>query len=163
MATAAVSAGEGDVSSRVDGEAVVLVLNNSSGDVDAGGGADIESIGVVSTLGVSQRVIHGDTVHSQVGDAVDAESLDGGVQDVEVLDVGVLERVSAEELGLGLAAVASLGVPPSLTLAVDGVTGSTLNEEVGTSEGDQRTFPLLVAEGSLSLEDDLYRKLNRER
>jgi hypothetical protein len=102
-----------------------------------------------------------DVVDSKVGDAVDAESLDRGVENVQALDVGVLKRVCAEELGLGLSTVAALGVPPSLTLAVNRVTRGTLDEEVVSGEGNQGTSPLLVAKGSLALEDDL-RLLARE-
>lgn len=155
MAAAAASAGEGDVSARVDGKAIILVLHDSSRDVHAGRGANIESVSVVATQGIAEGVIHVDVVDSKVGNAVDAEGLDGGVEDVQVLDVGVLKRVGAEELGLGLSAVAALGVPPALTLAVNRVTRGTLDEEVVSGEGNQGTFPLLVAKGSLALEDDL--------
>jgi hypothetical protein len=96
-----------------------------------------------------------DVVNSKVGDAVDAEGLDGGVENVQALDVGVLKGVGAEELGLLLSTVAALGIPPSLTLAVDRVARGTLDEEVVSGEGNQGTFPLLVAKGSLALEDDL--------
>ena len=61
----------------------------------------------------------------------------------------------AEELGLGLATVAALCVPPALTFTVNGVAGSTFDEKIVSGEGDQGTFPFLVAKGSLSLEDDL--------
>lgn len=155
MTTAAVSAGEGDVGARVDGKAIILVLDDSTRDVDSGGGANVEGVGVVATQGVAEGVVHVDVVHSEVGDAVDAESLDGGVENVQVLDVGVLEGVGAEELGLGLSAVAALGIPPSLTLTVNGVARGTLDEEVVSGEGNKGTFPLLVAKGGLALEDDL--------
>lgn len=155
MTTAAVSAGEGDVGARVDGKAIILVLDDSTRDVDSGRGANVEGVGVVATEGITEGVIHVDVVDSKVGDAVDAESLDGGVENVQVLDVGVLEGVGAEELGLGLSAVAALGVPPSLTLAVDRVARGTLDEEIVSGEGNQGAFPLLVAKGSLALEDDL--------
>jgi hypothetical protein len=155
VATAAASASEGDVSARVDGKAIILVLNDSSRDVHAGGRTNVESVGVVATQGIAEGVIHVDVVDSKVGNAVDAEGLDGGVENVQALDVGVLEGVGAEELGLGLSAVAALGIPPSLTLAVNIVARGTLDEEVVSGEGNQGTFPLLVAKGSLALEDDL--------
>lgn len=156
MTTTAVTTSEGDVGAGVDGEAVVLVLDDSAGDVNTGGGADIESVSVVSTLGISQRVVHVDVVDTEVGDSVDAESLNGSVDNVQVLDVGVLERMGTEELGLGLATVAALAIPPALTLTVNGVAIGTFDEKVVSSEGDQGTFPGIIAKGSLSLEDDLY-------
>lgn len=109
----------------------------------------------MATLGVAQRVVQVNTVDAKVGDTVDAEGLNRGVQDVEVLDVGVLERVGAEELGLGLAAVASLGIPPALALAVDGVARGSLNKKVVSGKGNERALPFLVTKGGLALEDDL--------
>lgn len=155
VTAAAVTAGEGDVGTRVDGETIILVLDDGSRDVHAGGGANVESIGVVSTERIAEGVVHVNTVDAQVGDAVDAESLDRGVENVQVLDVGVLEGVGAEELGLCLAAVAALAIPPSLTLAVDGVSRRSLDEQVVTGEGDERALPFGIAEGGLALEDDV--------
>jgi hypothetical protein len=63
--------------------------------------------------------------------------------------------VGAEELGLLLAAVAALGIPPALALAVDDVAGSAVDGELVASEGDEGTLPLLVAEGGLALEGNL--------
>lgn len=155
VTTAAVTAGEGDVGAGVDGKAVVLVLDVGAGDVDTSGRANIESISVVATLGVTEGVVKGDISQLDVVAGVDAEGLDGGVLDVEALDLGVLHGVSVEELGLLLAAVGTLGIPPALTLAVDGVAGSTRDGETVTAEGDERTLPLLVAKGGLALEDDV--------
>lgn len=60
---------------------------------------------------------------------VDAERLNGGVENVEALDARIGELMSAEELGLLLAAVAALGIPPSLSLAVDGVASRALDDD----------------------------------
>lgn len=155
MATTAVTPSESDIGARVDGETIILVLDDSARDVDASGRANVKSISVVATLGVAQGVIHVDIVDTKVGDAIDAERLDGGVDDVQLLDVGVLEGVGAEELGLGLATVAALGIPPTLTFTVNGVARGTLNEEVVSGESNQGAFPQSIAKGSLSLEDDL--------
>ena len=155
MATTAVTPSESDVGARVNGETIILVLDDSARDVDAGGRANIESISVVTTLGITQGVIHVDVVNTKVGDAIDAERLDRGVDNVQLLNVRVLEGVGAEELGLGLATVAALSIPPALTFAVNGVAGGTLDEKVVSGEGNQGTFPQSVAESSLSLEDDL--------
>lgn len=157
VATAAGAAGEGDVGARVDGEAVVLVLDDGARDVDASGGSDVEGVGVVATGRVTGRVVQVDIVDTQGGGAVDAESLDGGVLHAKTLDPRVLEGVGVEELGLGLAAVASLSVPPSGTASIDGVARGTLDSDGASREGDQRAFPLLVAERGGALESDLLR------
>lgn len=60
-----------------------------------------------------------------------------------------------EELWLGLAAVGTLAVPPALSTTVDGVVGSTSNDDVGAGDTDERSIPLLIAEGGLAVKDDL--------
>lgn len=48
MAAGAVAVLEGDVRAGVDGDAVILVVDLGTGDGNAGGAANIESIGVVA-------------------------------------------------------------------------------------------------------------------
>lgn len=157
MATAAGAAGEGDVGARVDGKAVVLVLDDGTGDVDTGRRTDIKGIGIVATTGVAGRVVQVDIVDAKVGGAVDAESLDGSVLDTQSLDPGVLKGVGVEELGLGLSTVAALSVPPLGTVSIDNVARGTLDGDGASGEGDQRTLPLLVTERGSTLEGDLSR------
>lgn len=57
-------------------------------------------------------------------------------------------------LGLGLAAVGSLSVPPLLTSGINGVAGGTHHFDVSSGDGDERTFPLLVSKGRCALEGD---------
>lgn len=154
MTTAALATSEGDVGTGVDSEAVILVLDDSSGNIDAGGGANVEGIGVVATLAVAQGVIQGNIVNAQVGHSVDAERLDGSVEDVELVNLGFLQGVSVEELGLGLSTVAALAVPPSRAVAINGVARGTFNDDVASRKGDERSLPLLVSKGCLSLEGD---------
>jgi hypothetical protein len=54
-----VTVGEGNVLSGVNGNAVVLVANNGTGDVDVLSIADIEAIGVVPALGVASLRVEG--------------------------------------------------------------------------------------------------------
>ena len=61
----------------------------------------------------------------------------------------------AEELGLGLAAVAALGVPPAGPVAVDLCAGGLLNRDVVTGHGDQRSLPFFVAKSCLAFKDNL--------
>lgn len=178
MAARAVAAREGDVCAGVDGQAVVLVVDGGAGDGDAGGGADVEGVGVVAKgVGVAGGVVDGDLVELQVGCRVDGEALDGGVLDVEVLDDGVLQGVGVEEserdaisqcfnmdyiyrererylLGLGLASIAALAIPPGWTTTVDEMARSTGDGDLGSADADERTRPLLVSEGGGSLEGD---------
>lgn len=60
-----------------------------------------------------------------------------------------------EELGLGLATVSSLAIPPAGSVAVEDGTRGSLHSDIGSGDGDQGARPFLVAEGGGSLEDDL--------
>ena len=62
--------------------------------------------------------------------------------------------MSVEELGLGLAAVRALCVPPASTITVKSGTGAIDGERV-TRDGNKRTLPLLVSKGGGALEDDM--------
>lgn len=106
---------------RVDSQAVVLVLDVGVADGDVGTLANVEGIGVVAALGITVGVVDGDVVEDQVV-GLYAESLHGCVLDVQAGDGRVLQLVGVEELGLVLAAVGSLGVPPSGSVTVDEMT-----------------------------------------
>ena len=81
---------------------------------------------------------------------------DAGFQDrtYDALDDGVGHLVGVEELGLFLAAVGSLSVPPAGSIAVESGT-SAIDSDGVTGDGDEGTGPLLVAEGGSALEDDV--------
>ena len=72
----------------------------------------------------------------------------------DALDDGVGHLVSVEHLGLGLATVGALGVPPTGSISVESGT-SAVDGDVVTGDGDEGTLPLLVAEGGGALEDDV--------
>jgi hypothetical protein len=72
----------------------------------------------------------------------------------QALDDRVGHRVSVEELGLGLAAVRALGVPPASTITIESSTGAIDSERV-TRDGNKRALPLLVSKGGSALEDDM--------
>jgi len=174
VATGAVAAGESDLGAAVNSEAVVLVVDGRAADGDFGGAADVEGIGVVAALGVAVLVVDGDAVELGVGGGVDGEDLHGGVLDglsqgillvivvighsvrvtYQTLDDRVRHRVSVEELGLGLAAVGTLGVPPASTITVEGSTSAIDGERV-TRDGNKRALPFLVSKGGSALEDDM--------
>lgn len=156
MAASAGATGEGDVGAGVDGQAVILVVHNGSGDVDVLGRANVKGICVVAELAaVTSRVVVGHIDDVEVGGRVDAHELDGRVLDVQALDVGLLEGVGVEELGLGLASVGALAVPPLGAVAIDDVARGAGDSDVGSGDGDQGSLPLLVSERGGTLEDDL--------
>ena len=57
-------------------------------------------------------------------------------------------------LGLGLATIGALPIPPFGAITIDNVTRSTLHGDLGTRDRDQRTCPLLVTESGFAREDD---------
>jgi hypothetical protein len=63
--------------------------------------------------------------------------------------------VGVHELGLGLAAVGALAVPPAGALAVNHGAGVLLDGDVLAAEADQGAAPLFVAECGGAFEDDL--------
>lgn len=155
MATSAGRARNSDISTRVDSDTVVLVVDVGTSDGDTRGRADIESISVVAlVLAITSGVIDGDAAKSKLLRVVDGEDLNRRVLDLDVLDLGVCHLVGVEELGLGLAAVGTLAVPPSATLAVNNGARSTDNGDLVTRNGNKRTAPLLIAKGSGTLEGD---------
>lgn len=155
VATRAGSTAELDVGAGVDSEAVILVLHYCTGNVNAIRVANVKAISVVTTLAITQAVINVHIIHIKRLGAADAESLNRRVLNVEVVDVRVLEAVRGKELGLGLATVGALGIPPPLALALNRVARLAVNDNVGAAEGDQRSTPFLVAESRRALEDDL--------
>jgi hypothetical protein len=60
--------------------------------------------------------------------------------------------VGVEELGLGLATVGTLAIPPSATLAVNDRARSTDDGDMIARDRDKRTTPLLVTKGGGTLE-----------
>lgn len=153
MTTVAVAVGEGDVLTGVDGQAVVLVVDGGAVNSDVGAGTDVKGIGIVAELGtggvVEEDVLDGEVV------GLDAEAMDGGVVDLQAGDVRLVQLVGREELGLLLATVASLAVPPTSTITVNLSTRVLLDGNTGSGRGNQGALPFLVAEGGGTVEDDL--------
>lgn len=148
-------ASELDVGTAVDGEAVILVVDGGAGDGDSVRGTDVESIGVVTALGVASRVVDGDVGDGEAAGAVDGEALHRGVEDRETRDGGVSEIVRVEELGLGDAAVASLSVPPARAIRVESGAAGSLDSDASAGDGEERAVPFGVLPGGFALEDDL--------
>ena len=113
----------------------------------------------MASLAVTLGVVDGDVGQVDIV-TLDTEDLDRGVLDVQALDGRGLELVGVDELGLGLATVGALAVPPARALAVNDSAGGLGDGDVLTTEADQGSLPLLVAEGGGTLEGDLDDKLN---
>lgn len=105
--------------SGINSQAIILVVNSRVGNVNTSARTNIESISVVTTLAITIGIVNSDLVHGEFASTVDAENLNGGVLDLDVLDLGVDHLVSVEELGLLLAAVGSLAIPPACTVTVE--------------------------------------------
>lgn len=71
MTAGAGTAGEGDIRAGVDRDAVILVVDLRAGNGNRGAVADIETISVVATIGVSIGAIDCHISDSQVFAAVD--------------------------------------------------------------------------------------------
>ena len=155
VSTRAGTAAERDGGTRIDGNAVVLVVDLSASDDHIGALANVEAICVVTT-----RIVTGGVVNGHVGDGqpiatVDTDGLDGGVLNVEVLDGRVGQIVGVEELGLGNAAVGALTIPPAGSVGVQlGPIGAPDGDAVAL-DLEQRSIPLLVLPRGGALEDDL--------
>lgn len=145
---------------RVNSDAVVLVVNLSAGDDDVGAGANVEAISVLATVVIAIRVVDGHAGDGEARGAVDADSLNGRVLNVQVGDGRVGKVVSVEELGLGDATAATLAVPPASTVGVEGGAGGSLNGDARALDLEEWSVPLGVAPGGLALEDHLLRSLS---
>lgn len=120
VTTRAVTTGEGDVGTGVDGNAVILVVDGGAGDVHTSGRADVESIGVVAELvSVTIAVVNGHVDNREVLGTVDGDGLLRGVLDVQTSDGRVDQVVGVEKLGLGDTTVGALAVPPLSTVAFE--------------------------------------------
>lgn len=108
----------------------------------------------MATLGVTVLVIKSELVDLEPIDTVDADSLNWGILHIEVVDLGVGELMSREELGLRDATVSTLSIPVLLTPGVENGTGA-LNSDLISRYLHKRALPLLVTPGGSTLEDDL--------
>lgn len=108
----------------------------------------------MTALGVTELVVESKLVNLKTVDTVDANSLNGSVLDVKVVDLGSSELMGREELGLRLATVSAAAIPVELTLGVKNSTRA-LNGDLVSRDLQKRALPLLVAPGGGSLEDNL--------
>jgi hypothetical protein len=105
---------------------------------------------------VPGAVIDGDTAQGEGLGAINAEYLDRGVLDRDTGDSRGRKGVGVEELGLGLAAIASLSVPPASPTTVEDGSRSTSDGDISSRDGDERAGPFLVPEAGGALEYNLH-------
>ena len=101
---------------------------------------------------IASRVVDVHVLDLEVLRAVDGESLDRSVLDVEPGDDRVGQAVGVEELGLGLATIGALSIPSLGTIAIDHGARRTSDGDRGSTERDKGSRPLLVTEGGGSNE-----------
>lgn len=130
-----------DVRARVDGHAVILVVDIGARDDDVGAIANVESVCVLAK-GVARLVVDGHVGDGQAVGVVDRHGLNGRVVNVQVRDGRVCEVVRVEELGLGHAARAALAVPPVLAVAVEVGARGAFNGDAGAFDLEERAVPL---------------------
>lgn len=81
--------------------------------------ANVKSIGVGRLAIIAIRVVNGDVLHSKIRRPVNAEHLHRRVLDVDTADRGRGQIMGVEELGLRLAAIAALAIPPTTAVTVE--------------------------------------------
>lgn len=144
----------GTYRSRVDSNAIILIVHIRSSNDHIATRPNIESIRILAQT-VSRRVINRHARNGQAIHPVDGNSLDGRVLDVQVRNRRVGQVVRIKELGLGHAAAAAFAIPPARAVRVE-------VRPRGARDGDARAFdlqegavPFGVAPGCLAFEDDL--------
>lgn len=110
----------GTYRSRVDCDAIVLIVHLRTINDHIVATSNIKTIGVMA----ERSRITGGVVDSHAGDgeaiaAIDANSLDRSVLDVQIGDRGRSQGVGGKELRLRLAAVTALSVPPTRTIGIE--------------------------------------------
>lgn len=139
----------------VHSHTVILVVDISAGDNHVRTVANIESIGVMAARAVSGLVVDSHIGDSQPVTSINADRLNRGVLDVEIRDSRIGEIMRIEELGLRLAPVTSLAIPPTRSIGIQVCAVGTLNRDAGAFNLEQGAIPLLVTPGGLTFENDL--------
>lgn len=109
----------------------------------------------MSTPTITGTVINCHAGNSQSVDTIYTDGLDGCVLNIKVGDRRRSEIVSSEELGLRLATVATLAIPPTGAVWVQNRAAGTLDGDTIALNLEQRARPLLVTPSSCTLENDL--------
>ena len=104
---------------------------------------------------ITSGIINSDAIQSQTLRAIDAEDLDGRIEDGYAGDGRGDHVVRIEELRLLLSAIGTLAVPPACALAIEDGARGTGHSYIGSGDKDERARPFGVAEGCAAFENDL--------
>ena len=119
--------------SGVDGNAVILVVDFGPRDGDIGAFPNVEAIGIGrKVIRIPVGVVHRDVRHGEIGGSINTEDLNRGILDVDTLDRGRGQVMGIEELGLRLAAIAALSIPPSAAVAIQDRTTLAFDGDIGS-------------------------------
>lgn len=141
-------------SSRVNSDAVILVIAIRTGNNNIGRAPNVEAVGVLA-LAVTGRVVDSHAGNGKPVRTIDADGLDGRVLDVQVGDGRAGKVMRVKELGLRHAARATLAIPVLGTTTVEDGTGCSLDGNGLALDLQERSVPLFVTPGCRTLEDDL--------
>lgn len=140
--------------SRVDSNAIVLIVTVRTGDNNIRRAPNVEAVGVLP-LAVPGRVVDGHASDGEPVRAVDADGLDGRVLDVQVGDGRGGEVMRVEELGLRHAARATLAIPVLGPAPIKDRTRCALDGDGLALDLQEGPGPFFVAPGCRTLENDL--------
>ena len=126
--------------SAVNSNTVILVVNIRSTDRNARAIADVKPI-CVGPKRIASGAINSDSSNCKVSATIDAEDLHRWVEDVDVGDGGRDQIMCLEELGLGLATVGALSIPPVCTVAVKVGSAGLCHGNIGSRNGEERARP----------------------
>jgi hypothetical protein len=119
MPTGASPPRERNLRPRVNSHTIILIIHFRPRNNNIITLPNIKSIGIMSALVITGGVVNRHIGNGQPIAPVDAHSLHGRVLNVEVRNRRVGQVVRVEELRLGFAAVASLGVPPAGSIGIE--------------------------------------------
>lgn len=103
-------------SARINCNTIVLIVNIGTGYDNVRAAADVESVSVVTTLAIASLVVDGHSRNGEPITAVDTNSLNRSVLNLESGDCGCGKIMGVEKLGLGLATIPAFAVPPASSL-----------------------------------------------
>lgn len=143
-----------DVCARVDSHAIILVINIRTRNDNIGTITNIESVRI-HTERITRNIVDGHVRDRETIGAINRDSLNRRVVDVQIRNGRVGKVVCIKEFGLGHAARAALAVPVVLTIAVEDGARGTFDGDAVAFDLEQGAIPLGVFPGGLALKNDL--------
>jgi len=145
---------EEDVGSRVDGQAIVLVVNLAVLDSDVMRLGYIKTVGIVAPQPVSISIVNSDPNEVCVVTVIDGKDVFRGVFDRQTIHSGMFQ-LHVNTVGLNLSAVSSEDVPPTMSLSIDQMSRFSFNSQSFSLDDYKRSLPFHVTECDAPKESDL--------